>query len=86
MARISIDKKNAMSGRAYLTRYQEVAALNAEGLWIGIQVERELGDFVKVRDYENRLHRHFPDSQELQLLIESQKKEQKNSEVKAVEK
>ena len=73
MAQISVNKKNAMSGRAYLTRYQEVSALNAEGLWLGIQVEKVLGDSVAVRDYENRLHRYFPDSQELRLLLESQK-------------
>lgn len=83
MARISVNKKRAMSGRAYLTRFQEVATLNAEGLWLGIQVEKELGDLVRVREYENKLHRHFPDSQELQLLLESQKKSQTNAEAGA---
>lgn len=75
MAQISVSNKRAMSGRAYLARYQEVAALNAEGLWLGIQVEKELGDLERVRDYENRLYRHFPDSEELRSLIESKKQE-----------
>ena len=70
MARISLEKKNAMSGRAYLQRYQEVSPLGADGLWLGIQVERELGDTATAQDYENRLRRHFPDSKELQLLLE----------------
>lgn len=72
MAQISLQKKNAMSGRAYLQRYQEVAPLGAEGLWLGIQVEQELGDMATARDYENRLRRHFPDSPELQLLLEAE--------------
>ena len=46
MARISLAKNNAMSGRAYLQRYQEVSPLGAEGLWLGIQVERELGEIL----------------------------------------
>ena len=83
MAKISVNKKNAMSGRAYLTRYQEITALNAEGLWLGIQVENELGDLVAVRDYENRLHRFFPGSQELRLLLESQNKGRVKPEEKA---
>jgi type IV pilus assembly protein PilF len=83
MAQISLDKDNAMSGRAYLSRYQEVTALNAEGLWLGIQIEKKLGGQVRVRDYKNRLYRHFPDSQELQLLIESEKETQVKPEVKA---
>ncbi len=72
MAQISVEKKRAMSGRAYLQRYQEVATLGADGLWLGIQVETQLGDMEAVRDYENRLYRHFPDSRELQLLLEKQ--------------
>lgn len=86
MAGISVNEKNAMSGRAYLTRYQEIAPLNAEGLWLGIQVEKELGDLVAVRDYENRLHRYFPDSQELRLLLDSQTKSSIKSDVEAAEK
>ena len=72
MARISLEEKNAMSGRAYLQRYQEVSPLGADGLWLGIQVERELGDTATAQDYENRLRRHFPDSKELQLLLKSE--------------
>lgn len=82
MARISVNKNRAMSGRAYLSRYQEVVALNAEGLWLGIQVEEELGDLAAARDYENRLRRYFPDSPELRLLLENQRAGQKESQAK----
>lgn len=75
MAAISVEKGNAMSGRAYLQRYQEVSQLGAEGLWVGIQTEKKLGDVVAVRDYENQLRRHFPDSRELQFFLESEKLE-----------
>lgn len=83
MALISVNKKNMMSGRAYLTRYQEISELNAEGLWLGIQVEKALGDLVAARDYENRLYRYFPNSQELRLLLESKKNSRDKSAVGA---
>jgi len=77
MARISVNKGRAMSGRAYLQRYQELSSLGADGLWLGIQVEKKMGDVDAVRDYENRLHRFFPDSQELRWLLESQEQDSK---------
>jgi type IV pilus assembly protein PilF len=68
MAHISLVRSRAMSGRAYLQRYQEVTALAANGLWLGIQIEMALGDTATVADYKNRLRRYFPDSEELRLL------------------
>lgn len=82
MARLSVEKGNFLSGRAYLARYQAVSPLNAEGLWLGIQVEKALGDEARVRDYENRLRRHFPDSQELRLLLDAQQAEQQQGQTR----
>lgn len=71
MARIGLEKKRYMSGRAYLQRYQEVAEMNPESLWVGIQVEKQLGDKKAVMDFENQLRRKFPDSNETRLLLEA---------------
>lgn len=71
MARIGLEKKRYMSGRAYLQRYQEVAEMNPESLWLGIQVEKQLGDKKAVMDFENQLRRKFPDSNETRLLLEA---------------
>lgn len=72
MARVSYEKGRFMSGRAYLQRYQEVATMGPRGLWIGIQVEKKLGDKKTVREYESRLRKRYPDSDETRKLLEAQ--------------
>jgi len=70
MAQISLDNQRFMSGRAYLQRYQAVAPNTASSLWLGIQIETKLGNEEAVREYANQLSRHFPDSDEMGLLLE----------------
>ena len=70
MARLGLETKRYMSGRAYLQRYQEVAEMNPESLWLGIQIEKHLGDIKTVMDYETQLRRKFPDSNETRFLLE----------------
>ena len=70
MAEISLKNRRYMSGRAYLQRYLEVGPQSARSLWLGIQIERQLGDEEAVRDYSNQLSRHFPDSDEMGRLLE----------------
>ncbi|HEC17850.1 MAG TPA: type IV pilus biogenesis/stability protein PilW [Gammaproteobacteria bacterium] len=72
MAQISLEKKRLLSGRAYLQRYQEVARLGPDGLWLGMQVEKGLGDMAAVREYENQLRRNYPDSNEMRMLLEEE--------------
>jgi len=72
MARVSYEKGRFMSGRAYLQRYQEVATMGPKGLWIGIQVEKKLGDNDAVREYESQLRKSYPDSDETRKLLEAQ--------------
>lgn len=70
MAQISLDNQRFLSGRAYLQRYQAVAPDTAGSLWLGIQIETQLGDAAAVHEYANQLSRHFPDSDELGLLLD----------------
>ncbi len=70
MAQISLDNKRYLSGRAYLQRYQEVAPPSASSLWLGVQIETRLGDEATAREYADQLSRHFPDSDEMGLLLE----------------
>lgn len=74
MSRVSYDKGEYLSGRAYLERYLGVARHTASSLWLGIQIERELGDQNAVSSYSLSLRNNFPDSQEVLLLKESNKK------------
>lgn len=75
MAKVSVEKKNLMSGRAYLQRYQEVAPLGPEGLLLGIQVERKLGDKHAEEGYKALLRKKYADSDEMRLLLELEDKE-----------
>lgn len=64
MARISFEQGEMLSARAYIERYREVATPTAELLWLGVQVERQLGDLDQAMSYELQLRSRFPDSAE----------------------
>lgn len=72
MARISFNVGENLSSRAYLQRYLEQAKPNAASLWLGIQNERVLGDRDAVSSYTLMLKNRFPDSNEVQLLRDSE--------------
>ena len=71
MVNISLVRDNPLSARAYLQRYEEVAAHTAESLWLGIRAEEVLGDRDQVASYVLQLRSQFPDSEQVQLLRES---------------
>ena len=71
MAELTFDNKNFLSARGYLQRYVGVAKHSAKTLWLGIQIERELGDANTVSSYAVLLRNTFPDSQEAKLLEQS---------------
>lgn len=73
MARISYDQQNYMSARGYLQRYTQAADHSAQSLWLGVRVERELGDNDAVSSYALTLKNNFPDSEETRLLLQSEK-------------
>lgn len=71
MARLSYDQGKFLPARGYLQRYDAVARPSAESLWLGIRIERELGDRNAVASYSLLLRNEFPDSEEARLLRES---------------
>ena len=71
MCEISFKLPNHLSARGYLQRYQQVARHTAKSLWLGIQIEQELGDKDAVSSYVLQLKNNFPDSQEAMQLHES---------------
>ncbi|GAB4344653.1 MAG: PilW family type IVa pilus biogenesis/stability lipoprotein TapF [Gammaproteobacteria bacterium] len=71
MSRLSYETGRALSARGYLQRYLAVAKHTAQTLWLGIQIERELGDRDTVATYSLLLRRQFPDSEEARLLLKS---------------
>lgn len=72
MALISFEAGRHLPARAYLQRYSEVASHNPQSLWLGIRIERVLGDKNAVASYALSLKGNFPDSEEAKQLQASE--------------
>lgn len=57
--------------RRYLSRLNQISP-NAESLWLGLRVERKLGDRNGEASYAVQLKRGFPDSREAQAMAAGQ--------------
>ena len=55
-----------------LVRYSELAPPSAESLWLGVRLERKLGDRAQEAAYGLQLRKRFPDSNETRLLTAGQ--------------
>lgn len=72
MAELSYEADETLSARGYLQRYLEVGPKTAQALWLGIRIERTLGDRNAVSSYAMLLKANYPDSRETALLRESE--------------
>lgn len=70
MAHIQFERKQYLNARGYLQRYETSAQLPAQGLWVALQVERQLGDTQAAQRYMTQLYTQFPDSSEAQRAKE----------------
>jgi type IV pilus assembly protein PilF len=68
MAQLRYAEKQALSARAYLQRYTEVGTPSARSLWLGIQIETELGDKDAASSYGMLLKSQYPDSTQARQL------------------
>jgi type IV pilus assembly protein PilF len=73
MAVLHYQTERYLQARAYLQRYAEVSQHTPQSLWLGIKVERQLGDRNTASGYALQLKSKFPDSEEVHLLLESEK-------------
>lgn len=71
MADVSLQLNRALQARAYLQRYGAVATMNARALWLGVQIERQLGNRDDEASYALQLQKNFPDSLQTKQLLES---------------
>jgi type IV pilus assembly protein PilF len=55
-----------------LGRHDELAPPNAESLWLGVRLERKLGDRAQEASYGLLLRKRFPESPEAQKLLAGQ--------------
>ena len=71
MSELSLSNGRELAGRGYLQRYLEVAKHTSQSLWLGIQIEHELGDKNAASSYAMLLRANYPDAPETKLLLES---------------
>lgn len=72
MAELNHGAGNSLSARAYLQRYNEVGPHTPESLWLGVRVERALGNKGAAGSYGLLLKNRFPDSEEAGRYLRSE--------------
>lgn len=68
LAEVHARQGRLVSARNLLKQASAVSELNAQGLWLGVRVERQLGDRTSEASYASQLQRRFPDSEETHWL------------------
>lgn len=55
----------------YFERYNEVAEASPQTLWLGVRIERAMGDRTGAKEYGIQLLRNFRDSEQAQRFLET---------------
>lgn len=71
MSDISFQRGEELSARAYLERFREIGNDTSRSLWLGIRIERALGDNNAAASYALLLRNQYPESPEAKLLKKS---------------
>lgn len=65
LASIFFRRDEPTKAQFYIRRLNNSQFANSESLWLGIKVERALGDTVAMRQLADQLRKRFPDSREV---------------------
>jgi len=68
LAELAFQANNFAAAQGYLRRLAQVAPGTADVLWLGLRVERKLGNAVAEASYAQQLRKNFPDSKEAAAL------------------
>jgi len=69
MGEVDFRNQRLLAARAKLRQLANGGDLSAQALWLGIRVERALGDFGAENSYGAQLRRRFPESMQAQWLL-----------------
>jgi type IV pilus assembly protein PilF len=72
LAKLHFGSGNLNEAQRLLTRHQQISPPTAEALWLGLRIERKLGDRAQEAVYNQQLRRNFPEAPETQLLLKGQ--------------
>jgi type IV pilus assembly protein PilF len=65
---IRLRQGNLDEARRMVQRFHKLVDPNPESLWLGVRVERKLGEKLQEQSFANQLRRRYPSSREYQLL------------------
>jgi type IV pilus assembly protein PilF len=73
MAELEYRQTEYMSARAFLERYLEVGRTSPATLWLGVRIERGLGNKAQAQHYAQRLKTEYPSAAQTKELLESER-------------
>lgn len=73
MADLQYKQADYLSARGFLERYMEVGRSNPASLWLGVQIERGLGNAAAAKNYAERLKLEYPRAVQTKELLESER-------------
>jgi type IV pilus assembly protein PilF len=73
MADLEYRQTEYMSARAFLERYLEVGRTSPATLWLGVRIERGLGNTAQAQHYSQRLKSEYPSAAQTRELLESER-------------
>lgn len=73
MADLRYKQTDYLSARGFLERYMEVGRTNPNSLWLGVRIERGLGNAAAAKNYAERLKLEYPKAAQTKELIESER-------------
>ncbi|WP_455197511.1 type IV pilus biogenesis/stability protein PilW [Kaarinaea lacus] len=76
MAEIRFEQGSFLSSRGFLQRFESVSSHSAESLWLGIRIERKLGDKNAEANYKKQLQSKFPKSEQFRMMLNSLEEDQ----------
>jgi type IV pilus assembly protein PilF len=69
VADLAYARRDYVQAKGYLMRLTQVTTATAEVLWLGVRVERRLGDRASEASYALQLRNRYPNSREAQALL-----------------
>lgn len=73
MADIEYRQTEYMSARAFLERYMAIGRSSPATLWLGVRIERGLGNEAQAQQYAQRLKSEYPTASQTKELLESER-------------
>lgn len=73
LTKLNYEQNKYLAARGYLERYGQVAAHSSQSLWLGVQIERKLGNEDAASSYGMTLKGKYPDAAETRAYLETEK-------------